>query len=284
MEPHGRRLTLIVNDFGSVNIDASLLQARSADTLTLQNGCVCCTLSGGLAATLARIVRGSSPPDAIILEASGVAEPHGIVQLSLADPAIRLDGVVAVADAETFAALVDDPFVGPTVTRQISAADLILLNKIDLVDASTLACAEEAIRSRAISARILPTVKAAVPLSVVAGLASDRSTFLADIPEGHTERYTSTVVRLKQPVDAQRLCALAADLPQGVLRAKGVVVLARAPHSCSVLQIVGRRWDLEPAPAISRKDSRSEIVVIGLKNSFDAVALEARFRACESLV
>jgi G3E family GTPase len=99
-EPHGRRLAVLVNDFGRINIDAELIRSRTADTINLANGCACCSVAGDLAKTIVQLAQREELPDAIVIEASGLADPRGIVQVALANPALRLDGIVALADAE----------------------------------------------------------------------------------------------------------------------------------------------------------------------------------------
>ncbi|MBA3508391.1 MAG: GTP-binding protein, partial [Betaproteobacteria bacterium] len=92
--PHGRRLAVLVNDFGPINIDAALIRSRSEDTISLANGCACCSVAGDLTRALIELAQRDEPPDAIVLEASGLADPHGIAQVALANPALRLDGVL----------------------------------------------------------------------------------------------------------------------------------------------------------------------------------------------
>jgi len=132
----GRRLMVLVNDFGAVNVDAELLVSATEDTLTLANGCVCCTLGGDLMFALADALDRRPRPDALVIEASGVAEPRKIANAALAEPEMRLAGVVVLADAANLPALLDDPRVGAQAADQIRAADLIALTKADLGDAA----------------------------------------------------------------------------------------------------------------------------------------------------
>jgi len=99
--PEGRRIVVLVNDFGSLDIDARLISSRSPGTISLANGCACCTVAGDLSRALVELAQRSDPPDAILLEASGLADPLGIAQVALANPAVRLDGIVTMIDAET---------------------------------------------------------------------------------------------------------------------------------------------------------------------------------------
>lgn len=132
----GRRLMVLVNDFGAVNVDAELLVSATEDTLTLANGCVCCTLGGDLMFALADALDRRPRPDALVIEASGVAEPRKIANAALAEPEMRLAGVVVLADAANLQALLDDPRVGAQAAAQIRAGDLVVLTKADIGDAA----------------------------------------------------------------------------------------------------------------------------------------------------
>lgn len=132
-DPQGLRVAVLVNDFGAVNIDAELLRDTGEEILSLENGCICCSLSQGLLATVSKVLRRCDPPDRILIEASGVSDPFEIVE-TLADPALwdyaPLDGVVAVVDAEAMAN--PAPEVVSLARRQVACAGLVLLNKMDL--------------------------------------------------------------------------------------------------------------------------------------------------------
>ena len=128
---HGLRAAVLINDFGDVNVDASLIAAHDGDTISLANGCMCCSLSGGFASAIATILARAEHLDAIIVEASGVAEPGKIAQYGQMF-GLPLDGVLVVVDAEQIRAQALNKYVGDTVLRQLGQADLMLLNKTDL--------------------------------------------------------------------------------------------------------------------------------------------------------
>src|SRR3954471_13706975 len=109
VEPHGLRLAVLVNDFGRINIDAALVASRSADTIALTNGCACCSVSGDLTRALVDLAQREDPPHAIVIEASGVADPRSLAQVALANPALRLDALVTIVDAETLFTHAADP-------------------------------------------------------------------------------------------------------------------------------------------------------------------------------
>jgi len=128
-EPHGARLMVLVNDFGAINIDAELLESADEDTLTLSNGCVCCTIGGDLFMAIGDALDRVPRPDHLVIEASGVAQPAKIANAALAERELLYSGIVTVVDALNYPALARDSLVGEQVKTQVREADLVLLAK-----------------------------------------------------------------------------------------------------------------------------------------------------------
>ena len=128
-----RRLAVLVNDFGAINIDAELIESREGEMLSLTNGCICCGIGGDFIAALARLRDVDDPPEQVVVEASGVADPAQIAVFGDM-PGYRRDAVVVVADAETVRARAADEHTGHQVLTQLRAADLLVINKTDLVE------------------------------------------------------------------------------------------------------------------------------------------------------
>jgi G3E family GTPase len=128
-EDHGLRLLVMVNDFGAINIDAALLESATDDTLTLSNGCVCCTMGADLFMAVGDVLDRPMRPDHLIIEASGIADPARIAQVALAEPDLTYGGIITVVDAQGYAALAADSQIGAQVAGQVRAADLICLSK-----------------------------------------------------------------------------------------------------------------------------------------------------------
>ncbi len=149
------RLAVVVNDFGSVNIDAALIANRDGETISLTNGCVCCSIGDNLALALHDLAERPDGPQHIVVEASGVADPARIANYAASHPRLFLDGIVVVADAETVRARVHDAYVGDLVRRQLETADLIALSKTDLVDAKTVQQVQEWISVEVPDARVV---------------------------------------------------------------------------------------------------------------------------------
>lgn len=279
-EQHGMRIAVIVNDFGSVNIDADLIKKSSSDSISLANGCVCCTLTNGLMGTISDLVGRETPPDHIILEASGIAEPYAVIQVVLANPALRLNGIVCVTDAER---LMDDlatPEVEPVIRRQAKASDLIIVNKVDVASPENTARLRAWITEFHPKARILETSHGKVPAAIVVGIPVAAAFQADDFTGQHSDVFASVTVTSRRPYDDRRLRALLDNLPPGVLRVKGFVRLASKPEDHSVLQSTVTRWTIE-AEEPPKARSRSEIVVIGLRSEFDPEVARRAFAACE---
>lgn len=278
-EAGGRRLAVIVNDFGSINIDADLIESRTDDTLTLANGCVCCSISAGFAEALRALSRRTPAPEQVVIEASGVADPAKIGHFASLPP-YRLDGIVVVADAETVRGRSRDKYVGGQVLRQLRAADLIVLNKADLVGEADLAALQGWLREQVPDARILTTRFGRLPPALLVGLHAEAGVegghlhdHVHDHDHDHGHDYASSSVTLDAPVREAEFRALVESWPAGVLRAKGFVHLVEDPQRRHVFQLVGRRWSLVPDRDWGSERPQSRIVLIGLAGHCNPVEL-----------
>ena len=267
----GRRTTVLVNDFGSIAIDQDLIVAADASTVTLANGCVCCGMAGTLMDTMLAIRDQPDPPDHLVIEASGVADPGPISHHALT-PGFTLDGIVVVADAETVRRRAADRVVGRTVQRQLRAAELLVLNKLDLVSAESAAALKAWARTMAPDAVLIDAVEAKVPVSLLLGVHADTAHDHVGLrhdhdddhdDEPHTEHDTWSWV-FDAPVDRATLEAWVAGFHDGIVRAKGTVWLADDPGRRSVLQVVGRRSRLTPDAAWGEAERQTRLVAIGL--------------------
>jgi G3E family GTPase len=162
----GNRIGVIVNDFGSTEIDAMTVAGQVGSTVSLGNGCLCCAVDASQLDTyLETLTRPSARLDAIVIEASGLAEPQELVRMLLAsdNPHIRYGGLVEVVDAAEFAATRERH---PEIDRHLSVADLIVLNKTDRVGEADLRGLQEAVvtagaRAAVIGAATPPTSRSA---------------------------------------------------------------------------------------------------------------------------
>ncbi len=284
----GQRLAVLVNDFGALSIDGALITARSARTINLTNGCVCCTLVGGLAQALIDVLQLDPQPDHVLVEASGVSDPRRIAQIARADRSFAENATVVVAAADEVKTLVSDRYVGDTVLRQLERADLIVLNKRDLVSEAQAQGTFCWLRSVSAAARIVEAVNAKLPCDVVLGPAartlamSQRTSeerILARQQGGHGNAFTARTFRCSEPLAEGALRHALDALPDAVLRAKGLVRFDTAPRIPQLVQVVGRRWAISLAPA-GAATAESLLVIIGATDALataDLGALEDAF-------
>lgn len=276
---HGRRLAVLVNDFGRVNIDAELIVGRTDDMVSLANGCACCTVAGDLAKTIVALAQREDPPEAIVLEASGLADPRGIAQVALANPALRLDGIVTLVDAETVLEHAGDEACARTLAAQVDAADLLVLNKQDLVDAAGVEAARRWLAARAPGRAIVDAVHCGVPIEVVLGIGSESSFAGADW-DGHANGFEAVSLAVDRPLARGPLRRFLDALPHGTLRAKGVLWLADDPGVRTAYQRAGSRAAFSRLSAWAAGPRLSRLVIIGRRGTLERAALARRLEQC----
>ena len=181
-EAHGLRAAVIVNDFGEVNVDAALITAHDGDTISLANGCMCCSLTGGFAQAINAILSRGDAFDAIVVEASGVADPAKIGHYG-AVLKLDLEGVIVLVDAEQIREKAANKYVGETVIRQLKGADLLVLNKVDLVSTQELEGVRSWLAELVPGARIVEAVNGQVPLPLLLGTLHSAAPESAEVGE-----------------------------------------------------------------------------------------------------
>ena len=251
---------MLVNDFGDIGIDGDLIAAADGDTITLTNGCVCCMIGSDLMAALWSVRDRDDPPEHIMIEASGIADPTPIAHHALT-PGFDLDGVVVLLDAETVRRRERHPVVGRTIRRQLAAADVLVLNKTDLVSAAQLDELDGWLSRAAPGVPVMHARHGDVPLPALVGFAhGDRPTIE---PPGHTHDYVTASVTLDRPISRAELERMLDGLPNGVLRVKGIVQLNDSPDQRTVVHRVASRRTIS-ADGPWREGESGRLVVIGL--------------------
>jgi G3E family GTPase len=243
----GLRLAVLVNDYGSVNIDVELILSHKGDTINLANGCMCCSLVSGFAAAIGQIRNQAGDFDHVVIETSGVADPGKIAQYGQMYE-LPLDGIILVVDAELVRIQASNKYVGDTVLRQLSQADLIVLNKTDLVSAGDLASLRTWLTGQAPGTPLIETVHSEVPIDVLLG-AHGRSTApmampAAAHPEDHLHTHGTWTIERAEPLSRQAIDRFASGLGGDIYRAKGFVFLKDDPQPRYIYQQVGAagRW------------------------------------------
>jgi G3E family GTPase len=169
-EPHGKKYAVIVNEFGEIGIDNELVVGADEEVFEMNNGCICCTVRGDLVRILDGLMRRKGKFDAIIVETTGLADPAPVAQTFFVDENVgrrtKLDAVVTVADARWLNDRLKD---APEAKNQIAFADVILINKTDLVSPAELEEVEARIRGINPYAKVHKTERAQIPLNEVLG-------------------------------------------------------------------------------------------------------------------
>jgi G3E family GTPase len=263
-----QKIAIMMNEFGEIAIDSQIIEGKNVRIADLGGGCVCCSLLGEFEVAVAEVID-TVHPDLIIVEATGVAEPDALmfdIQENL--PQVRLDGVVTVADAD---AMMRYPRLGQTGRAQIEAADIILLNKVDLVSAEQLAEITVRLTQLNENAPILPTQRSQVDPEVLFGMSHAREVG----PPQHRHQLGMESFNYISAATLERQCfeALVEGLGPAVVRAKGFV---RFPDGTYLFNYVAGRWDFE---AFAEKPTT--LVFIGEHVTRHEADLIDAFKRCE---
>ena len=296
----GRRMAVLVNDFGSINIDARLVVSVDDNQIALSNGCICCTIRDDLVAALVRLLRTDPPPEHVVIEASGISEPMGIAETFFQpelQPLLSVDAMVAVCDAATYPEL--DFENTEMVLRQAAVADIVLVNKVDIANAAGLAQLRHDLSLAAPHSRLVESVQARVPLSVLFGPArTSGASDQAPPPsaasshdhdhdhdhgqeheEEHSSRFGTWSWTDNAPLSLTAFQHWVQQLPRTIYRGKGILWLAEHPDHEAVFQMVGKRSTVELGQRW-RGPKGNELVLIGADSAVSANSLADDLRAC----
>lgn len=278
---HGRRLAVLVNDFGAIDIDAGLLASVAEGVVSLKNGCICCSLQGDLLRALSAVLRRDPPPDGIVIETSGVSDPAQVVG-ALLDPVIfreaALDAVLCLVDAR---GLLDDPAGAEDALfrTQLRAADFIVLNKTDLVNASELPKAQAVLALLQPGTTIYPVQGGAIPPELLFSAALHRpgSRLAADEPA--SPGFESAEWTAAEPLSLPAFQAVVGRFASALVRAKGVLRFTTDPAQPLLFQLAGQRATITPAPPVPWPEP-VRLVFIARRGALDRAALLAALARC----
>jgi cobalamin biosynthesis protein CobW len=310
---NGRRIALIINEFGEIGVDGEILRGcgieacQEDDIVELANGCICCTVADDFLPTIEKLLSRPQPPEHIVIETSGLALPKPLVK-AFNWPEVRtrvtVDGVIAVVDGPAAAAglfaadpaavaaqraadrsLDHDSPLEELFEDQIGCADLVILNKVDLLDAAARNEAEAAVAAGSTrSVKVVPASFGAIDPAVLLGLAAAAESDLAARPSHHDavgdnhdhDDFESFPIELPALASPQSLLdrLLPAIERHDILRVKGLLAVAGKDMRL-VLQGVGQRLQhYYDRPWRAGEDRRGRLVVIGLKG-LDRAAITA---------
>lgn len=252
-----------MNEFGEIAIDSKILKGKHVEIAELEGGCVCCSLLGEFEAAVNEILE-TVHPDQLVLETTGVAEPDALVfDIEENLPQIRLDGVITVIDADGMARF---PLLGHTTTIQIREADLLILNKSDLVCKEVLEVIQKKLKELNKKAPIFPSYYGKVDPDLLFGMTRLKS---SSPPSHHHQlEYSNFSYLTPAPLNLNKFKYFAETLPLSVVRAKGFI---HCQEGYFLFNFVSGRWNLEP---FDEKETKKTILVfIGKKEEIDEKAI-----------
>jgi G3E family GTPase len=305
---HGLRAAVMVNDFGAINIDAQLVVGVDGDeTVNLANGCICCTIRDDLLDAALRLVMRDDPPEYILVETSGVSDPAAVAStftLPEVTPYLYVDSILTVVDAEQFRFLARQSSI--LAELQLEVADIVILNKVDLVSPEALDDLKRRIRRKVASARLLEATHGQIPLELVLGVGACDAQRLsrktpADIhvheahPAGsahehheHHDHHDHTLVfstwsyERVEPLSFQALRQAIRRLPPTIYRVKGILHLRNDPSQRYFLQVVGKNARLAPGAPWGDEAPRTQLVFIGEVGGLDHDLLHETMESCHA--
>ncbi len=265
-----RNLAVLVNDFGALPIDADLIEAAQDDIISIAGGCVCCSFGSDLLAALDQLSRTRPEITAVLIESSGVALPSSIAGSVSLKQRYRVGGVVVLCDATSAMELSVDKYLSDTIIAQIEGADLIVLNKIDLVGIRRQDQVAHWLRSLNRTARILKTSEGRLPVETILDINAVTACTFPGLAVHDTSVYRTTQVLMPNRVRTRDLARALTRTELGLIRAKGI--LQDQSGDIVQLHVVGPRWSVTACPG--RAASSGHLVTIGLRSGADQQSIE----------
>lgn len=260
-EAAGGRTAVVVNDFGSVNIDAALIASADGDTLELTNGCICCQATDDTARVMGALAA-RRDLDHVLCEVSGVGDP-GQMAAWRRFPGFRAGPVLVCADATRIESLLEDEYVADTVARQLASAEVVLVTKTDLCAPEDADAAAALCRDAAPGADVVLQSRADPGASAVTALAWAPSTSWprpAADPDAHAGTHASRTVATAAPIDLDALENVLDEYSDRLVRAKGIV---RGPRDEGYeVQLAGGRTEIRRLVQPLASDEVSTIVLV----------------------
>ena len=287
---HGKKVAVIVNEFGEVGIDNQLVIDADEEIFEMNNGCICCSVRGDLIRIIGNLMKRRNKFDHLVIETTGLADPAPVIQTFFVDEdmqeQLNLDAVVTVVDAKH----IHDHWEASEAQEQIAFADVILLNKTDLVSAADLATLEARIRTMNAMAKVYRTRDAAVEMETILGVNAfdlDRALEVdPDFLHGHAHKHDATVgsIALVEAgeLDGEKLNAWLSELLQtqgpDIFRMKGILNMSGEDQRF-VFQGVHMLFDgRADRPWKANETRKNELVFIG--RNLNEAQLREDLRAC----
>ncbi len=293
-ENHGKKFAVVINEFGELGVDNDLVVDADEEVFEMNNGCICCTVRGDLIRILSGLMKRREKFDGIIVETTGLADPAPVAQTFFVDEdvkkATKLDAIVTVVDAKHLLARLDDT---KEAEEQIAFADLILLNKMDLVSEAEAVEVERRIRAINPTVELIRSINSDAPIASVIGrdafnleriLAHEPDFLSGDNEHEHDSEVNSVSFEVAKPIDPEKFNAWMTDLlaakGQDLLRTKGILAYPgedrrfafQAVHMIADGDYIGPWKEGDPR--------KSKIVFIG--RGLNRPQLRRGFEACQA--
>ena len=307
-DEHGRRVAVLVNDFGAINIDAELITEVGDGMVSMANGCICCSIRSDLIGAVLKMAGLPDRPEHILIESSGVADPAGIVS-SFLEPEIwgrvQLDSVVTVVDAEQALNLPDEE--AELARAQVTGGDLMVLNKVDLVDAARLGQVKNWLRETRPGVTVFETSQCRLPLEILLGTdrtppapAASATDPALDVhvheisatsaaqdgdhahDHDHGLAFDTWTYTSDAPMEFSLMKEVLTHLPDTVFRAKGFVQAVEKPQRRLVFQLVGRRATVSAGEPWGDATPRTRLVFIARRGTVNIAAVQKALNGCKA--
>ncbi|MGQ0620275.1 MAG: CobW family GTP-binding protein [Panacagrimonas sp.] len=282
-QANGRRLAVLVNDFGALNIDAKLIVKVEGQTMELANGCICCTIRDDLVAGVKQLLETQPPPEQLLIETSGVSDPLNILctfNTSKVRRQIYLENVVTVVDALHALDALDQDWAA-LFARQITGAYMIVLNRVDAAGPERVREVRALIEKLLPGASIVETADGTVPLTVALGeqrLGQSSFRLEPTVEEG-AHPFDSLSFVTRKPIRRMEFLRLMRALASTVYRAKGIINFHNYPLT-TLFQKVGSYQSFVDGPVWGVERRSTELVLIGAARRFDRESLLRQLEAC----
>lgn len=279
---HGKQMAVLVNDFGKLNVDAELIVKVEGETVSLTNGCICCTIRDDLMTEVLNLLAKESPPEHIIIETSGVSDPTLVAhtfQMQAMQGVVEVESIVSVVDADQ-ALTLEGEFLELAI-RQIQVADLIVLNKIDLASAKKQTALKAFIQEKTPNARIIETVMGRVPINLILNEARFNKNQLLETTKGHNLEFETWSYTSNKEFTFMAIRKALEQFPSSIYRAKGFIELEGAPEEQGVFQMTGGRSWLRLGTFWGSEKRLTRLIFIGEKESVNPIAINNHLDACQ---
>ena len=280
----GKRVAVLVNDFGAINVDAKLIVSVEGETVSMVNGCVCCTIRDDLLIEVERLLASEDPPEHIVIETSGVSKPVSVAETFINPSVQSFVDVRIIVVLDAILALDEQAEYHDLAIDHIRLADLVVINKTDLVTPQQLSDLKQKVESIAGQSRIWETSFGEVPLGLIFDDMTNRA--MSDVQSAqtgkhehqhHDKEFTTWTFCSEASWSFNALQRAVEALPRDIYRAKGIVRLDLETDDYGILQVTGKRaWlKLSEPESPDTTPVSTEIVLIGKpgKNTNESIGM-----------